>query len=342
MKQKKDLSGVNQLQRDLESGHFAPFYLFYGEEVYLRDEYLSNLKKAVLPPGAETFNFHEFQGKEMSAEKLEETLDGFPMMAERTFVIVTDWDVFKLGETVRTALIEIFSNLPDYCTLVFLYDLVEYKGDARTKLAMKMAEVGVFVNFPRLSQGDLVRWIQNSFGNMGKEISGAVATDLIFYCGDYMTKLSGEMEKIAAYAPEKQVRKEDIHAVAMPHIEAVVFEMTDAMGAGNFDLALKVLSELYQMQEHPLMIMKVVTRMIRQVYGAKLVMESGRGQGEVAKLFGLKPYPAQKVMESARRFSLPWCREACLKCAKTDLAMKSSGVSEQELLTQLVLELANG
>lgn len=342
MKQKKDLSGVNRLGKDLETGQFAPFYLFYGEEEYLREEYLRNLKNRILVPGTETFNFHEFQGKEMTSEKLSDVLDSFPMMAERTFVLVTDWDVFKLGESVREELIEIFSQLPDYCTLVFLYAQVEYKGDARTKLAQKMTEVGVFVDFPRMSQQNLVGWIQKVFGSMGKEISPSVATELIFYCGDYMTKLSGEIEKIAAYASDVQVTKEDIYAVAMPHIEALVFDMTNAMGEGNFDVALKVLSELYQMQEHPLMIMSVVTRLIRQMYGAKLLMGKGRGQGDVAKLFGLKPYPAQKIMESGRRFSLEWCREAAMKCGKTDLAMKSGGGIPEDLLTQLVLELGNG
>mgnify|MGYP000069647527 FL=1 len=57
------------------------------------------------------------------------------MMADRTLVLVTDYDLFKAGESDREAYAKLFAQLPDYVCLVFLYDLVPYKGDARTKLA---------------------------------------------------------------------------------------------------------------------------------------------------------------------------------------------------------------
>ena len=46
-------------------------------------------------------------------------------------------------------------------------------------------------------------------------------------------------------------------------------------------------------------------------------------------------------MDAARRYSLPWCRNAVKRCAETDLAMKSYGGDERDLLVSLILELAN-
>ena len=60
----------------------------------------------------------------------------------------------------------------------------------------------------------------------------------------------------------------------------------------------------------------------------------------MASLWGIKPYPADKLMTSAKRFSLTWCRRAVVRCGQTDLAMKSTGQDGQELLTSLLLELA--
>ena len=65
-----------------------------------------------------------------------------------------------------------------------------------------------------------------------------------------------------------------------------------------------------------------------------------RGASQVASLWGLKPYPADKLMNSAKRFSLSWCRRAVIRCGQTDLAMKSTGQDAQELLTTLLLELS--
>ena len=75
------------------------------------------------------------------------------MMAERTLVLVTDFDLFKAGEKDREEYIRLLGDLPDYVCLVFVYDLIPYKGDARTKLAGAIRQNGVVVNFARQDQG---------------------------------------------------------------------------------------------------------------------------------------------------------------------------------------------
>ena len=94
------------------------------------------------------------------------------------------------------------------------------------------------------------------------------------------------------------------------------------------------------MQEPPVRILFLLGRQMRQLYAARLALENHRGVGELAQQWGLKPYPAEKLMNSARRFSLAWCRKAVIACAQTDLAMKSGGGDGKELLTNLLLELA--
>ena len=125
-----------------------------------------------------------------------------------------------------------------------------------------------------------------------------------------------------------------------PQLDAVVFRMTDAIGEGKFDRAAAVLGELYQMQEPPIKIMWSLGRQMRQLYSARLALEQGRGPSYVAALWGIKPYPAEKQVNSARRFTLGWCRKAVVRCGQVDLAMKSTGQDGQELLTGLLLELA--
>ena len=129
---------------------------------------------------------------------------------------------------------------------------------------------------------------------------------------------TSEIEKIGAYAKGGRITREDIDAVATPQLDAVVFRMTDAIGEGNFDRAASVLGELYQMQEPPIRIMWSLGRQMRQLYSARLAIEKGKGAPYVAGLWGLKPYPADKLMTSARRFSLSWCRRAVVRCGQTE------------------------
>ena len=340
-KAKADNTALWELKHALRDGQLKNLYVFHGEEAYLREYYLGQLKKALLPAGLEEFNLHTAQGKECSPEWLEQAVDCLPMMAPRTLVLVRDFDLFKAGEKDREEYARAFAQLPDYCCLVFVYDLIPYKGDARTKLAAAIKQNGTVVNFARQDQGDLVDWVRRRFRALGKEIDTRLACDLIFLCGDLMTNLIGEIEKIGAYAKGGRITREDIDAVATPQLDAVVFRMTDAIGEGNFDRAAQVLGELYQMQEPPVKIMWSLGRQMRQLYAARLALETGKGPGWVAGLWGLKPYPADKLMRSAKRFTLAWCRRAVVRCGQTDLAMKSTGADGEELLTQLLLELAN-
>ena len=339
-KKKPDTAGFDQLKKDLTQGKPGQLYIFHGEETYLRDSYLRKLQEAVLTGGLGEFNRHDLGAKDMSPHALEEAVDCLPMMAERTYVQVTDFDLFKAGERDREEYVRILSHLPEYCCLVFLYDLIEYKPDARTKLAGAVKKAGTEVNFARQDQGQLVKWIRAHFRALGKEIEPRLCGELIFLCGDLMQKLGQEIEKIGAYAKGPSITWADVEAVATPQLSAVVFKIADAIGEKNYDRAASILGELYQMQKKPQEIMGALGKQMRQFYSAQLAQSSGKGADYVARLWGMN-YPANQLMNSARRLSLPWCRQAVLACARTEMAMKSSGQDDQELLTALLLELAN-
>ena len=340
-KGKPDTAGYQRFKKELAAGTPGKLYLLHGEETYLRDHYLGKLRSLLLTGGMGTFNLHEIPAREMSPRRLEEALDCLPMMAERTLVLVTDFDLFKAGEKDREEYIRLLGDLPDYVCLVFVYDLIPYKGDARTKLAGAIRQNGVVVNFARQDQGDLVDWISRRFKAMDHDIGTEDAKYLIFLCGDLMNNLISEIGKIGSYAAHHRVTRQDIDAVATPQLDAVVFQMTDAIAAGNFDKAAEVLGELLHMQEAPIKLLAVLGKQLRQLYTARLAIEHRKGVPYLMELWGMRSaYPAERLMQSARRFSLPWCRRAVLRCGQTDLAMKSTGADGEELLIGLLMELA--
>lgn len=131
-KKKPDTAGYQKLKKDLADQRPGQLYILHGEETYLRDYYLGRLREQLLSGGMGTFNFHQLGPKDMSPHALEEAIDCLPMMGERTMVQVTDFDLFKCGEKDREGYTKLFSQLPDYVCVVFVYDLIDYKGDART------------------------------------------------------------------------------------------------------------------------------------------------------------------------------------------------------------------
>lgn len=338
MGKKPDTAGLETLKKDLASGRPGRLYIFHGEETYLRDHYLGRLREMILTEGLGEFNRHDLSAGDMSPHALEQAVDCLPMMSQRTLIQVSDFDLFKAGD--REEYIRILSELPDYCCLVFIYDVVEYKPDARTRLAAALREHGTVVNFQRQGAAELRGWVRRHFRALGKDIDPRLCGELVELCGDLMQNLQQEIEKIAAYAQGDQITRADIEAVATPQLSAVVFRIADAIGERDYDGAAAALGELYRMRRTPYEIMGAFGQQMRKLYSARLALERGRGAQYVSGLWGMS-YPATRLMDSARRFSLPWCRRAVLRCAQTDLAMKSTGQDAGELMTVLLLELAN-
>ena len=342
---RKPDEGYQQLKKDLKAGTIGSLYIFHGEEAYLRDFYLDQMREKLIPAGMESFNYHLLQGKGLTVQKLAETVDALPMMSPRTLLVVTDYDIFKAPEGERTLLTQLFEDLPEYVCIVFLYDTVPYKSDARMKkLAGAIKAHGQVVQFARQAQNDLVDWIHRRFKALGHDIDTADAQYLIFLCGDLMNGLISEIGKIGAYAKNRRVTKEDIDAVAIPIIDAVVFQMTEALTRKQFDKAFSVLNDLLRLQQAPIMILAVLGKHIRQLYSARIALETGKGSRWLMDLWGMRStYPADKLLEAARHHDLAWCKRAMARCAETDLAMKSvAGADGKDLLLNLMLELAAG
>ena len=340
-KQSGDSAAYKQLKQDIAAGTIGRLYVFHGEEAYLRDYYLGQMKTKLVPAGLEEFNLHTVQGRDCDPKRLAQEIDALPMMSPRTMVLVYDYDLFKAPAGDKEALTALFADLPDYVCLVFIYDLIEYKPDARTKLAAALKQQGAAVKFTRQEQGDLVDWVRRRFRALDHDIDSELARYLIFLCGDLMNGLISEIGKIGSFASHRVVTRADIDAVATPQLDAVVFQMTDAIAAGNFDKAAEVLGELLHMQEAPIKLLAVLGKQLRQLYTARLAIEHRKGVPYLMELWGMRSaYPAERLMQSARRFSLPWCRRAVLRCGQTDLAMKSTGADGEELLIGLLMELA--
>ncbi len=341
-KQKADSSAYQKLKQDISAGTLGCLYVLYGEEAYLRDHYLGRMKQLLIGQGMAEFNLHTINGADFTVQGLEQTVDCLPMMSERTMILVSDLEFSQLNEEEKQRLTQLLSQLPDYCCVIFLFDVVSYKLDGHSKLALALKKHGQIVEFARQGQGDLVDWVHRRFRALGKQIGSELASYLIFQCGDLMNTLIGEIEKVSAYAKGEHITRQDIDAVVTPQLDAISFHMTDAIGAGDFDKAARVLGELLEMREEPIKIAAALGGQMRKLYCARMLLDNHGTVGDLAQLWEMRnPYPAQKLMNSARRFSLEWCRKAVIACAGADLALKSdSARTEKEVLTELLLELS--
>lgn len=335
--------GYQKIKADLAANTPAGVYIFYGEETYLREHYLRQLQKTLIPTGFEEFNLHRLSGKSLSMQELTEVVEAMPMMTEHTLVIVTDCDLYKLPEEQRTALIALLSDWPEYCCCVFVYDLVEYKPNKTyKKLHAALSARASEIKFETQSKNDLIHWIMRRFRALGHEIDAQTAEHLIFTCGSLMTGLVPEIEKIGAYARGKAITRADIDTVADPILDAVVFDLTNAVSGGDFDRAAELLSKLLKQQEEPIMLLSVLSKELRRLYTARLALDSGKDKMWLMELWGMRSdYPAKLLLAAAKRVDRAWCVESLALCQTLDRRMKSEkGIDSEGELKLLLMRLA--
>ena len=334
-----DQKGLDRLRAALKSGEVANIYIFHGEESYLRQYYLDQLQKVLVPVGFEEFNFHRLSGKGLTIQELAEAVEAMPMMAEHTMITVTDLDLFKLDERSREQLIDLLKDFPDYCTLVFIYDLIPYKRDGKMKkLTAALDSTAVEVEFRQQERDQLLRWVKRRFAALGHDIDSVAADHLMFTCGTLMTELVPEIEKIGAYAKGQNITVEDINAVADPVLDARIFDMTNCITAGKYDEAARILSELLRMQTEPIVILAAIGKELRRLYTARMALDGGKDRFWLKQLWGMSSdYPAKLLLQAARRVDRTWCQRAVKQCQTLDRRMKSERNMDSEAELKLFL-----
>ena len=316
-------------------------YIFHGEEDFLLNYYLQQLKKLLIDDLTESFNFHRLNNESFDIQTFADAVENLPMMADNTMVQVDDIDLFKLNESDRNKIGEILSDIPEYCTVVFTYETVAWKPDKRLKkLWEAVDENASIVEFARQEQRDLIPWIGRHFLANKKRISTDLCAYLIEITGGTMTALSGEIRKICAYSGAEEICRADIDAVVEPVLDAVVYQMTDMLGQKQYANALQKLRQLLKMQQEPIAILGAIGSHFRRISTARVLIDNGKTASELAGIYKISEYPARKTMESARRFSPEFCKRAAQLVLETDYRMKTSFDEQERLLEMLLLQLA--
>ena len=339
-KKEVDTQGFQELKAAIRAKKPENLYVFHGEETFLLHHYLEQLKKILLDDLTESFNFHRFNNENFDIRDFADAVENLPMMAEYTMVQVDDIELFKMPEDSRNKIAEILTDIPEYCTVVFTYVTTPWKPDKRLKKLWDALDGGQIVEFAKQEPKDLIPWITRHFASKEKRISSDLCHYLMEITGGTMTALAGEIDKICAYSGADHIQKTDIDAVTEPVLDAVVFQMTDLLGQGQYAPALAKLQQLFKMQQEPVAILGAVGGHFRRIGTARTLLDHGKQAADFVKLTGLNGYAAQKTMDMARRFRPEFCCKAAELVLETDRKMKTSFDDSERLLELLVLELA--
>ncbi|MBQ1528755.1 MAG: hypothetical protein IIZ76_00565, partial [Clostridia bacterium] len=224
------------LWKNIKSQEFLPVYLIRGNEPYLKLKYANLLADSVVPAGLEVFNYHNLDGENVTMNELVECVEALPAMCERTCVLVHDLDFEKLADPDRDALVDLLSDAPDTCTLIFWQDTVGFpqKTKKMKEMLALIDEVGAVADLDARTRQDLVKFVVSECKKAERVISPYTAEYLLDNVGEDMGNLVTEVEKLCNYT-DREITEADVDAVCIKSLEATAFQMIDALLDNNFD-----------------------------------------------------------------------------------------------------------
>ena len=332
-------NGKSQLIRDLKNGEFATLYIISGEESYMKEYYLRQLRQKVVDETFADFNLIEFEGKGLTPEMLTEAIDSYPAMTDKKLIHIKDSGIFQLKsgkdeastEEKKEFWTEKFKRISDDTVVIF----DETSVDKRSALYKAAAKVGTVVEFTYLSEADLVTWVVKQFLNAKKKISKENAYYLITICDSGLASINNEIKKLIDFCDE-EIYKTDIDRVVAKSMEVIVFELTDAIMLGNTQKAMETLADLKTVKENVFTLIYLMLSTFEKMLRVKLM--NGAPQAEIASEIGVSLFVARKYINSAKGFSedsLVWMLR---RVAEIDLAIKEGRVEEWNALEQYVAE----
>lgn len=321
---------MKNLNADLKSGQFKQVYLLYGEEGYLKKQYKDRFIKAMLPDG-DTMNYAYYEGKNTDVKEVIDLAETLPFFAERRLIVFENTGFFKTAAGADLA--DYVKEMPETTYFVF----VENEVDKRNKLYKAVNSKGYAVELSTQDEGTLKRWVFNLARRENKEMPEAVITYFIGKVGTDMEKIQRELEKVICYAIDRNtLTKEDVDAVCVTQLSNHIFEMVDAVAAGNQKRALDLYYELLALKEPAMRILYMLARQYRILFHVKALVNQGYGRKEIASKAGIHPFVAGKNIEQSRRFKMKELRGVMEEAAQLEQDVKT-GLLTDTLAVELFI-----
>lgn len=333
------------LKSSLAQGAVLPVYMIAGEDVYLKKQALERIIASVVSPDDDMnlirYNFG------VSMQELYDELNGFPLMADKKCVVLSDFDIEKSDSDTFDKLIEIISDPAD--TSVFVLYFGNYEIDMKKSKRVKgltsaiTKAGGDTVMLNHKTQDELVRWLSASAKKQGLTLSPQNARYMTEICSNDINFLTNELTKLCVYTKTGEITKEIIDKVCVKSVEASIFDLSKRVLAGDTAGAMKLLDELYYMNidSQPIFhnIASAYVDMYRVLHAKK---EGKKVMDELAEEFAMPKnqyFRMRVAAENLRRFDLKKLELSFDAIIKTEKELKSYSGFDRAAIEKLVVRL---
>ncbi|HHU52497.1 MAG TPA: DNA polymerase III subunit delta [Clostridiaceae bacterium] len=335
------------IKQEIDQNIWHNGYLIYGEEYYLIKQIIALICNRFVEPQMQDIDLVKINaGLKLSAEDIErvkQELQTPPFMSERKVILLEKTGYFSRAEQGKVEerkkkqeeLSQIFSLLNSGSCLILYEENVD--GRLKKKLKSWLESGGVQVEIGREEISVLRHWLQVKAQQKRIGLTYEAADNLIDRCESDMTQLEQEFSKVLLYAEYAGLAGIDlatIDLVCKSDLRGTVFDLTDAVSAGQTDKALNLLDTLLILKEPLPLIRFMFARHIKQLICAK---ELGNEQLLIKKI-GVYPFVARRLIKQARNMSIEKLEHFYRLAFESDWKVKRGHMTDRLSFETLLIE----
>ncbi len=331
---------IKELDKQISSGKIKGAYFFYGDEDFLLENKVQSIKKKLIDPDTEDFNYEKIDGKKITADEIISAMQTFPVMAERRLILVRNCGIFgnsKLGDFAR--LVEELSTVPEYLCIIFTEKNFDPKKEKNLEVFQK---TGGTVRFDTLTANQLELWLEKLFEAQGKQLIMRDISYMIKRCGQSMGNLYSEYSKLIGYVGERtKITKEDIDAATSKSVDARVFDMLDNIAENRGTRVMEELKALISGGENPSGVLTMLTTRFSELLMVKQLSSEGTDRNTIADYFEPKRpgFVVNKLITQSKQFGEPYLRRIMMKGHEYAYAVRTGKLDKWLAVEMYVAEL---
>ena len=319
------------IANDIKNDNASRIYLICGEEKYLVDKSIAEMKKKWLAPGAETLDFYlkDKTNSELPLDEFQSLVGSPPFLSKYRMSVIRNSGLFSTKAPASSGDLEKWKSaiaaVPEFSCVVFVEDKVDKR---KKQLLDAVAGIGTLAEYSFQDEDMLARWIKSSFARKEIAIPANCISSLISRTDSSMRMIENEVTKIMLYCENKGVRQLDLNLLnrlSIPDVHASVFNMTDAIGQKQPGRALEIMNDLILLKEAIPKIRLMLARHIRHLICAKELANAS----EIASRLKVQPFVARNLVSQSRGFTLQQLEKIYFLCFESDQWVKTGKMDDR-------------
>ncbi|AUD62571.1 DNA polymerase III subunit delta [Tenericutes bacterium MO-XQ] len=300
-------------------------YVFQSQNEYLLHHSVEEkIKKLNVDP----FNIMRYDLLESKSEDILEDMQTISFFSEQKIIVIKNIQLLdKETEDVFKKWVQYFEKPnPDVFVIIEQLEVLP-KNSQTNELLMKHAYIE---KIDDMRKEEYPEFVKNMFKKFSYTITDEAVSALLERTNFDFNLLSQEAEKLMLFSYDsKEIHEKEVILLVSRNLEENIFELTNALLAKDQAKTIEIFYDLVARNEDPLRILNFIVNKVRELIHAKLLIEKGYRQDEVADHFNIKSGRAYYLVKNAQKADFNILETHLKKLSKLDYDIKSGKIDKK-------------